>query len=272
MPVTYVLSFPTIDPVAFSIGPVAVRWYALAYVFGLILAVSYAKHQVRRPQLWGRAGAPVTPSQLDDFLLWSTLGVVVGGRIGYVLFYNLPHYLEAPSAILAVWHGGMSFHGGFLGVIVAAWLYGRRHGIALDRLLDLCAIGVPIGLGLGRLANFINGELFGRPSDVPWAMVFPGGGDLPRHPSQLYEAFLEGLVLFIVLKIATDKYQALSRPGLAAGIFALGYGISRIIVELFREPDPQIGYLLGFLTAGMLLSVPLIMVGIWLILRSRAAA
>ncbi|HZY48491.1 MAG TPA: prolipoprotein diacylglyceryl transferase, partial [Devosia sp.] len=257
MPPLYVLPFPDIDPVAFSIGPLAVRWYALAYVFGLLLALAYAKRLVRRPELWGAAGPPVTPQQLDDFLLWATLGVVVGGRLGYVLFYNLPHYLSHPLAILEVWHGGMSFHGGFLGVIVASWLYSRHQGIRLDRLLDLAATGVPIGLGLGRLANFINGELYGRPTSVPWAMVFPNGGPEPRHPSQLYEALLEGLVLFIVIKIATDRYHALVRPGLVAGIFALGYGLARFFVEFFREPDAQIGPVIGFLTAGMLLSVPL---------------
>jgi phosphatidylglycerol:prolipoprotein diacylglycerol transferase len=269
MPPLYVIPFPEIDPVAFSIGPLAIRWYALAYVLGLLLAVAYAKHLVRRGDLWEPAGPPVTPQQLDDFLLWATLGVVLGGRLGYVLFYNLPHYLAHPLAILEVWHGGMSFHGGFLGVIVAAWVFGRRQGIGLDRLLDLAATGVPIGLGLGRLANFVNGELYGRATTMSWAMVFPNGGPEPRHPSQLYEALLEGLVLFVVIKIATDRYHALARPGLVAGIFALGYGVSRFFVEFFREPDAQLGPVLGFLTAGMLLSLPLVGVGIWLILRAR---
>jgi phosphatidylglycerol---prolipoprotein diacylglyceryl transferase len=236
-----------------------------------LLALAYAKHLVRRPELWEAGGPPVSSQQLDDFLLWATLGVVLGGRLGYVLFYNLPHYLAHPLAILEVWQGGMSFHGGFLGVVVAAWAYGRRHGIGLDRLLDLAATGVPIGLGLGRLANFINGELYGRASTVPWAMVFPNGGPEPRHPSQLYEAVLEGLVLFIVIKIATDRYHALARPGLVAGIFALGYGMARFFVEFFREPDAQLGPVFGFLTAGMLLSLPLVAIGIWLILRARRA-
>jgi phosphatidylglycerol---prolipoprotein diacylglyceryl transferase len=269
MPPLYLLPFPEIDPVAFSIGPLAVRWYALAYVFGLLLALAYAKRLVRRPELWGAAGPPVTPHQLDDFLLWATLGVVVGGRLGYVLFYNLPHYSSHPLAILEVWHGGMSFHGGFLGVIAASWLFSRSQRIPLDRLLDVAVAGVPIGLGLGRLANFINGELYGRPTSLPWAMVFPNGGPEPRHPSQLYEALLEGLVLFIVIKIATDRYHALVRPGLVAGIFALGYGLARFFVEFFREPDAQIGPVIGFLTAGMLLSVPLMVIGIWLIHRAR---
>src|SRR5262245_16849049 len=270
MPPLYVIPFPEIDPVAFSIGPLAIRWYALAYVFGLLLAVAYAKHLVKPHDLWGPGGTPVTPSPLDDFLLWATFGVVLGGWLGYVLFYNLPHYLAHPLDIFEVWHGGMSFHGGFLGVIMAAWAYGRRHGIALDRLLDLAATGVPIGLGLGRLANFINGELYGRVSSVPWAMVFATGGPERRQPSQLCEALLEGLVLFLVIKIAPDRYHALARPGLVAGIFALGYGLARFIVEFFREPDAQLGPVIGFLTAGMLLSLPLVAIGVWLILRARS--
>ena len=272
MPPLYILPFPEIDPVAFSIGPLAVRWYALAYVFGLLLTLAYAKHLVRRPELWDATGPPVSSEQLDDFLLWATLGVVIGGRLGYVLFYNLPQYLSHPLAILEVWHGGMSFHGGFLGVVAASWLYARSHEMRLDRLLDLAAAGVPIGLGLGRLANFINGELYGRPSSAPWAMVFPNGGPEPRHPSQLYEALLEGLVLFAVIKIATDRYHALARPGLVAGIFALGYGLARFGIEFCREPDVQIGPVIGFLTAGMLLSLPLMAIGLWLIQRALKAA
>ena len=272
MPPLYVLPFPEIDPVAFSIGPLAVRWYALAYVFGLLLTLAYAKHLVRRPELWDATGPPVSSEQLDDFLLWATLGVVIGGRLGYVLFYNLPQYSSHPLAILEVWHGGMSFHGGFLGVVAASWLYARSHDLRLDRLLDVAAAGVPIGLGLGRLANFINGELYGRPSSAPWAMVFPNGGPEPRHPSQLYEALLEGLVLFAVIKIATDRYHALARPGLVAGIFALGYGLARFGIEFCREPDAQIGPVIGFLTAGMLLSLPLMAIGLWLIQRALKAA
>jgi phosphatidylglycerol:prolipoprotein diacylglycerol transferase len=169
-----------------------------------------------------------------------------------------------------MWQGGMSFHGGFLGVVVALLIYGRRHGVTLDRLLDLGAAATPVGLGLGRLANFINGELYGRPGDVPWAMIFPADPlQVPRHPSQLYEAVLEGLVLFLVIRIATHRFQALAHPGRASGLFALGYGLSRVVVEFFREPDAQLGYFAGFLTMGMLLSLPLVAVGIWLLLRSR---
>jgi phosphatidylglycerol:prolipoprotein diacylglycerol transferase len=198
--------------------------------------------------------------------------VVLGGRIGYVLFYNPAQYLAHPLEALRVWDGGMSFHGGFLGVVVACLLYGRSIGAGLDRMLDLGAASVPVGLGLGRLANFINGELWGRASDVPWATVFPGDTlQVPRHPSQLYEAVLEGLVLFLLVRLATHRFQALAHPGRASGVFALVYGLSRIVVEFFREPDVQLGYFAGFLTMGMLLSLPLVAVGIWLLIRSRHA-
>ncbi len=273
MPFLPVIAFPVIDPVAFAIGPLQVRWYALAYVAGLLLAVAYAKRLVTTPRLWAGQPPSLTPQQLDDLLLWATLGVVLGGRIGYVLFYNLPFYLEHPLQALELWNGGMSFHGGFLGVVVACLFYGRSVGVTLDRMLDLAAPGVPIGLFFGRLANFINGELFGRPSDVPWAMVFPTGGPEPRHPSQLYEALLEGVVLFLALRIATHRYQSLSKPGETSGVFALGYGLSRFFVEFFREPDVQVGYLFGgFFTMGMLLSLPLIGVGVWLLWRAQRHA
>ena len=268
----FTIPFPVIDPVIFELGPVAVRWYALAYIAGIVFAVWYAKRLVAIPRLWEAGQPPANPSQIDDLLLWSTLGVILGGRLGYVLFYSPAHFLENPAEILALWSGGMSFHGGFLGVVVACWLYARRHGIRPDRLIDLAACGVPVGLGLGRLANFINAELYGRTTDVAWAMVFPGGGPEPRHPSQLYEAVLEGLVLFVVLRIASHRFGALARPGLCSGIFAIVYGASRILVEFVREPDGHIGYLAGgWLTVGMVLSLPLIAVGIWLIARSRAA-
>jgi len=267
------LPFPVIDPVAFSLGPIEVRWYALAYIAGLLFAVWYMKRLVSEPRLWGAAGPAATPKNIDDLLLWATLGVVVGGRLGYVLFYQPQHFLQNPADILNVGAGGMSFHGGFLGVIVACALYGRRHAIRLDSLLDLSACAVPVGLGLGRLANFINGELYGRPSDMAWAIVFPAGGPEPRHPSQLYEALLEGVVLFIVLWVAAHRYKALARPGLAAGLFCLGYGIARFLVEFAREPDPQLGYLAGgWLTMGMLLSLPVMGVGAWLIARAQRHA
>ena len=264
------IELPNIDPVAFSIGPFAVRWYALAYIAGLVFAIWYAKRLVSTPALWDGRKPTATPSQVDDLFIWVTLGVILGGRLGYVLFYNPAHFIANPLDIFRMWEGGMSFHGGFLGVVVALLVYGRRHGMTLDRLLDLGAATTPVGLGLGRLANFINGELYGRAGDVPWAMIFPNDPQqLPRHPSQLYEAMLEGFVLFLVIRIATHRYKALSHPGRASGLFALGYGLSRIIVEFFREPDVQLGYFFGFITMGMILSLPLVAIGIWLLLRSR---
>jgi phosphatidylglycerol:prolipoprotein diacylglycerol transferase len=264
------IDFPDIDPVAFSIGPFAVHWYALAYIAGLVFGIWYVKRLVRTPALWGDRSPTITPNQADDLFIWTALGVILGGRLGYVLFYNPLHFATNPLDIVKMWEGGMSFHGGFLGVVVALLVYGNRHGATLDRLLDLGAAATPVGLGLGRLANFINGELYGRPGDVPWAMIFPSDPlQVPRHPSQLYEAVLEGLVLFLIIRIATHRFQALAHPGRASGLFALGYGLSRIVVEFFREPDAQLGYFLGFITMGMILSLPLVAVGIWLLWRSR---
>jgi phosphatidylglycerol:prolipoprotein diacylglycerol transferase len=265
-----VLPFPPVDPVLFEIGPFALRWYALAYIAGLVFASWYMKRLVSTPRLWGKVKPSMTVPQVDDFFLWSVLGVVAGGRLGYVLFYKPLDYLAAPWEILRMWDGGMSFHGGFLGVVAVCYIYGRRIGTSLDRMLDLGAASVPVGLGLGRLANFINSELWGKPAEVPWAFVFPVDPlQVPRHPSQLYEAILEGLLLFVAVRIATHRHGALQFAGRAAGIFALGYGLSRILVEFFREPDPFLGYFAGFITMGMILSLPLCLVGVWLLLRSR---
>lgn len=265
-----VLPFPAIDPVIVQIGPFAIRWYAVAYIVGLVFATWYMKRLVSTPRLWGGQNPSMTAPQVDDFFIWSVLGVVLGGRLGYVLFYKPLFYLAHPLEIVRMWDGGMSFHGGFLGVVVAALLYGRSIGTSLDRMLDLGAASVPVGLGLGRLANFVNGELWGRPTQLPWGIVFPHDALLlPRHPSQLYEAVLEGLVLFLAVRIATHRYGALQYPGRASGIFALGYGLSRITVEFFREPDAFLGYIGGFVTMGQILSLPLCAVGIWLLLRSR---
>jgi phosphatidylglycerol---prolipoprotein diacylglyceryl transferase len=265
------LAFPALDPVAFSIGPFVVHWYALAYVGGLLFAAWYLKRLVTFPKLWGAIRPSLTVAQVDDLFLWFLIGVIGGGRLGYVLFYKPLHYLSNPLDILKTWDGGMSFHGGFLGVVIACWLWGRKHGVGLDRLLDLGAAVTPVGLGLGRLANFINAELWGRPSDAPWAVVFPGQ-EVARHPSQLYEALLEGLVLFIVVRIGTHRFGILQKPGRASGVFALGYGLSRMFVEYFREPDAHIGYVAGFMTMGMILSLPLVLVGVWLLWRSHSTA
>lgn len=266
-----VLPYPRIDPVIFELGPFAIRWYALAYIAGLLLGMVYMKRLVRDARLW-KAGATISAEQVDDFLLWCALGVILGGRTGYVLFYNPGHFMSDPAAIFAVWQGGMSFHGGFLGVIVAVIVFCRVNGLNPLTLLDLAAAAVPIGLFFGRIANFINGELFGRVTDVPWAMVFPLGGPDPRHPSQLYEAALEGIVLFLLLRIATHRFRLLDRPGHVAGLFAIGYGAARIGVEFFRMPDAQIGYFAGWLTMGMLLSLPMLVVGAILVINARRKA
>jgi phosphatidylglycerol:prolipoprotein diacylglycerol transferase len=254
------LPFPAFKPVLIEIGPFAIRWYALAYIAGILIAWLYARLIIRSDRLWG-GNPPFTTIDLDDFILWVTLGIILGGRTGYVLFYNPAHFAAHPAEIIQLWKGGMSFHGGFAGCVAAVMLFARRRGISMLSLGDVtCAVG-PIGLLLGRLANFVNGELWGRVSDVPWAMVFPGGGPQPRHPSQLYEAGLEGVLLFAVLAIVI-RAGGLRRPGLVVGTFALGYGVARSFAELFREPDPQLGFLWGGLTMGMLLSVPMILAGL----------
>jgi phosphatidylglycerol:prolipoprotein diacylglycerol transferase len=259
MPVS-LLPFPAFDPVLVTIGPFAIRWYALAYICGILLGWLYARALIRNEKLWG-GPAPMTVVDYDDFILWVTLGIILGGRTGYVLFYNFSHFITNPIEIVQVWKGGMSFHGGFLGCVLAVVLFARHRGIPMLSLGDItCAVG-PIGLFLGRLANFVNGELWGRPTDVPWAMVFPGGGPLARHPSQLYEAGLEGIVLFIVLALLV-RAGALKRPGLIIGAFAVGYAIARTFCEFFREPDVQLGFLWGGLTMGMLLSIPLFLIGL----------
>lgn len=261
----FTLPFPAIDPVLIELGPFAIRWYALAYIAGILLGWRYMRRLVANDRLWGATPRP-QQIDIDDFVIWATLGIILGGRIGYVLFYSLEFYLLHPEEILAVWSGGMSFHGGFLGVVVAMVIFARRRGLSVLTFFDLSGAAAPIGLFFGRIANFINGELWGRPTDVPWAMVFPTGGDEPRHPSQLYEAALEGVVLFLLVRLATHRYGSLKRPGLTAGLFAAGYGLARFTVEFFRMPDAHIGFLAGGLTMGMLLSLPMILAGLGLAL------
>ncbi|MEO1066221.1 MAG: prolipoprotein diacylglyceryl transferase [Pseudomonadota bacterium] len=268
----FVLPFPVIDPVAVELGPIAIRWYGLAYVVGLLLGYIYAKRICATPSLWRAEKPAVEKDHIEDFLLWAGIGVIVGGRLGFVAFYNTQFYLENPLEILKIWQGGMAFHGGLIGVIVAILLYTRRKNIAFLSFCDVMAVAAPFGLFFGRVANFINDELWGRVTDVPWAMVFPGAGPEPRHPSQLYEAALEGLVLWIILRWLTHSRQSLATPGLTAGIFGIGYASARIFVEFFRQPDPQLGFLFGgFATMGMILSVPVLIGGIALIAASRAA-
>src|SRR6185436_8724867 len=257
------LPFPNFDPVLVQLGPFAIRWYALAYIAGILLGWLYARAIVRTEKFWG-GPAPMTVTDFDDFIVWVTLGIILGGRIGYVLFYNPSYFAAHPLESFELWKGGMSFHGGFTGCVLAVILFAKSRGISVFSLGDVtCAVG-PIGVLLGRLANFVNGELWGRPSDAPWAMVFPSGGPLPRHPSQLYEATIEGLGLLLLLAICI-RMGALKRPGLIIGLFAVGYAIARSFCELFREPDAQLGFLWGGLTMGMLLSVPLLLFGIVMI-------
>jgi len=267
MPVL-VLPFPAFDPVLVSIGPVAFRWYALAYIGGILFGWLYARALIRAEELWG-GKPPLTLGDIDDFILWVTLGIIFGGRLGYVLFYNPAHFATHPLEILQLWTGGMSFHGGFLGCVAAVMLFAWKRNIRILSLGDITCAVAPIGLFLGRLANFVNGELWGRVTDVPWAMVFPSreAGPLPRHPSQLYEAVLEGLVLFVVLYMLI-RGGALRRPGLILGAFALIYSLARGFSEFFREPDKQLGFLFSGMTMGMLLSIPLALAGIILIAQA----
>jgi len=264
------IAFPAIDPVAIAIGPFAIRWYALAYIAGIVIGWIYARVLIRSERLWG-GPAPITPVQLDDFILWVTLGIILGGRTGYVLFYNPAFFAQNPLAIFKLWEGGMSFHGGFLGCVAAVMLFAIKNRISILSLGDITTAVAPIGIFLGRIANFIKGELWGREADasVAWRMIFPDDPlHLFRHPSQLYEAALEGLLLFAILAVMV-RMGALKRPGLILGSFIAVYALARIASEFFREPDPQLGFLWGGLTMGMLLSLPMIIVGAILIVRAR---
>jgi phosphatidylglycerol---prolipoprotein diacylglyceryl transferase len=265
------IPFPDIDPVAFAIGPFAIRWYALAYIAGLFGGLMYAKRLAARDASWGAIRRP-SPVELDDLLLWATLGVILGGRLAYVFFYQPGYFLSKPLEALAIWSGGMSFHGGLAGAAFAMWVFARVKRLPVLSLFDLVATVAPLGLMLGRIANFINGELWGRATDVSWAIIFPNGGPIPRHPSQLYEAATEGLLLLIVLAVLVRKV-GYHRPGFITGVFGAGYALSRIFCEFFREPDPQLGFLFGgFATMGMLLSLPMLAIGLWLIARAPRAA
>jgi phosphatidylglycerol---prolipoprotein diacylglyceryl transferase len=280
-----IMPFPEIDPIAFSLGPLSIHWYGLAYVAGIMLGWYYARQIAGNSTLWPGDVSPVTKVQLDDFIIWVALGIVVGGRIGYILFYDLPAVIESPIRAIQIWNGGMSFHGGLTGTTIAMIIFARRNGIPIWSLFDIVAAVVPIGLFCGRIANFINGELWGRLTDVRWGMVFCNqyiektngycpGGDFVRHPSQLYEAGLEGIVLLLVLALLIYGFRALKTPGFVTGVFVCGYALSRIFVEFFREPDAQLGYLLGtnWLTMGMVLSTPMVLLGIWAMLRARRQA
>ena len=257
---TFALVFPQIDPVAVAIGPLAIRWYALAYVVGILLGWGWAARL-------GRSQPTVAKLAIDDFAMWATLGIVLGGRLGYVLFYKPLYFLHNPLEIFVVWQGGMAFHGGFLGVMTAVLLFSRKRGVPLFVLGDLIACAAPIGLFFGRIANFVNGELWGRVSDAPWAMVFPNAGPEPRHPSQLYQAGLEGLLLFALMTLVVWG-GGRRRPGLLIGVFLMGYGAARVAGEFFRQPDAHLGFLFAGATMGQLLSLPMLLAGMWFVRRA----
>ncbi len=257
-----ILPYPAIDPVLVEFGPFAIRWYALAYIAGILIGWWYARRLVSRDRLWDGVPRP-TAVEMDDFVLWATLGIILGGRLGYVLFYKPDFYFAHPVEILRVWEGGMSFHGGLIGTTLAMMLFARRKSFSPWSLFDVVAAAVPIGLFFGRIANFINGELYGRPTDAGVAMIFPTDPlGLPRHPSQLYEAGLEGIVLFSFLAVLVWRFGRLRQPGFVTGAYVAGYGVARVVGEVFRMPDDYIGFLAGGLTMGMVLSLPMIIVGI----------
>ncbi|KQT45122.1 prolipoprotein diacylglyceryl transferase [Aureimonas sp. Leaf454] len=268
-----VLAYPEIDPVFLSLGPIQLRWYGLAYVAGIICGWLYGRALVSNSRIWPNGVSPITKLQIDDFILYITAGIILGGRIGSILFYDFARYTVDPFAMLRIWEGGMSFHGGLIGVVIAMALFAWRHRVPLWSLIDVVAASVPFGLFFGRIANFINGELWGAPSVVPWAMVFPTGGPEPRHPSQLYEAALEGIVVFLILRLLTHRFKMLRRPRFVGSVFLGLYALARIAVEFVRVPDAQIGYLLGgWLTMGMVLSLPMIAIALWGIATARETA
>ena len=272
----WAIPFPNIDPVALQIGPVAIKWYGLAYLAGLLLGWLYIRRLLSEPQLWAGDRPPFEAAKVDDLLLYITAGVVLGGRLGFVIFYEPSYYLANPQDIIAVWKGGMAFHGALVGCIIAIWAFAHRNSVNPWSTGDLVTAAVPIGLFFGRIANFINGELFGRPTTLPWGMVFPEAAlhhpdvePTPRHPSQLYEAALEGLVLFLVLRLLTHYFDALKRPGLVCGVFLAGYALARSTAELFREPHFAHAFNVGPLTAGIVYSIPMLLLGLFVVYLAR---
>ena len=257
------LQYPAIDPVAFEIFGLAIRWYSLAYMIGIGLGWYYLGWINNKRNVLNR-------DQYDAIMVWAVLGIVLGGRFGYVLFYKLGYYLENPAEILQVWAGGMSFHGGMIGVVLAIWLFCRKYSVQFLRVMDMVAAAAPIGLFLGRLANFINGELYGRPTESWVGMVFPSDPlGVPRHPSQVYQAMLEGVLLFVGLWFCLRYIKKSAEAGFLSGVFLMGYGLARIIGELFRQPDSHLGFLLGGATMGQILSVPMILLGCYLLWRVK---
>lgn len=257
------LPFPNIDPIAFTLGPIMIHWYAIAYLIGFLGGWGYATATLKGP---GKVG-PLKPEVPEDLLPWCIAGVILGGRLIYVLIYNPVLYLHNPMDLFKIWQGGMSFHGGLIGVLTAIFLYGRKNKYTFLSLTDIAALVTPIGLFFGRIANFVNGELYGRITNAPWGVIFPNGGPLPRHPSQLYEALLEGLVLGLILLVLSRRKDAWTKEGLLSGTFMIGYGLSRFTVEFMREPDSQIGFLSFGITMGQLLCLPMILAGVWILYR-----
>ncbi len=265
------LAHPQIDPVLISLGPLQIHWYGVAYVVGILFGWWYAKKLVSTHALWGAAGSPISQEDIDDFLMWAVIGIILGGRIGYILFYDLPTYADNPLGIFAVWNGGMSFHGGLLGITLAMIFFARSRGFSPFSLFDVIAASCGLGIFLGRVTNFINAELYGSPTDAPWGVIFPGTDGLPRHPSQIYEGVLEGIVVFVVLAFFIWRFKKLANPAFIGGLFLFGYALSRIAVEFVRLPDPQLGYLLGtgWITMGMVLSIPALIIGVWAMVNSK---
>jgi phosphatidylglycerol:prolipoprotein diacylglycerol transferase len=249
------IHYPKIDPILIKFGPLAVRWYGLMYIFGFVSSYLLVVHQIKKRAL------KIERTQVDDLYFYLILGLIIGARLGYICFYNLPFYIENPLEVFVLWHGGMSFHGGLIGTFVAGYIVVRKKGLDFLTMLDLITPTAPLGLFFGRLGNFINGELFGKPSDMPWAMIFPQGGNIPRHPSQLYEAFFEGLVLFIILWFYKERKK---REGDVFALFLMLYGVFRFFCEFFREPDLQVGYIMGMATMGQILSGTMLFAGFFL--------
>ncbi|MEL6298888.1 MAG: prolipoprotein diacylglyceryl transferase [Pseudomonadota bacterium] len=269
------IPFPTLDPVAFELGPIAVRWYGLAYLAGLLLGWLYIRRLVSQDALWPGGKAPFSSAKADDLLMFMTVGVIIGGRLGSILLYEPGYYIQNPLEVFMIWKGGMAFHGALLGCGAAIWIFARINSVSPWSTMDLCAAAVPLGLFFGRVANFINGELYGRPSDVPWAMVFPNAAidypsvePTPRHPSQLYEAALEGLALFLILRVLTHQMRALKEPGMVVGTFLIGYGLARSFCEVFRQPDPAHALTTFGLTPGIAYSIPMVLLGLAFIMMS----
>ncbi len=263
------LTFPNIDPVAINIGPLSIKWYGLAYMSGLILGWLYVRRLLTTPHLWKDNKAPFKIERVDDLLLYITLAVIVGGRLGQVLLYEPGYYFEHPGEILKTWHGGMSFHGALIGSAVAILIFARQYKVSARTVMDLCCSAVPFGLLFGRVANFINSEHWGRATDAAVGMVFPNGGSVPRHPSQLYEAALEGLVMLIIMRIMTHKVLGLKNPGLVTGVWLVWYAIARTICEFFREPEPFHALNIEPFTAGQMYSIPMFLLGLYFIISAR---